>query len=281
MAYRLLALNIDGTILHSNSRLTKQTREAIEFVKQKGVHITLITERPFITAQKVAKSLKLDSMIISHSGAFVAQNVEDPLFVRRIEEDAAIELVEVLERHVCHIRVHHERYALSNRVKQKRDLIGKMTINVGDPLFYPITFIDSLTNELLKKPISPLKIQVQFFNEAEKTAALNELQLERLGVQMNEAKPGLLEFTCEGVSKERGLQIVAHELGISSQAIVAIGASMSDMEMIRHAGLGVAMGNSPEALKDEADWVTRSNDQHGVAYMVKEVFRKQLRVEIK
>ncbi|HHY21012.1 MAG TPA: HAD hydrolase family protein, partial [Bacilli bacterium] len=72
MAYRLLALNIDGTILHSNSRLTKQTREAIDFVKQKGVHVTLVTERPFISAQKVAKSLKLDSMIVSHSGAFVA-----------------------------------------------------------------------------------------------------------------------------------------------------------------------------------------------------------------
>lgn len=281
MAYRLLALNIDGTILHANSRLTKQTREAIEFVKQKGVHITLITERPFIAAQKVAKSLKLDNFIISHSGAFVAKNVEEPLFVRRIEEDAAIELLEVLERHVCHIRVHHERYALSNRVKQKRDLIGKMTINVGDPLFYPITFIDSLTNELLKKPISPLKVQAQFFSEAEKTAFLKELQLERLGVQMTETKRGLLEFTCEGVSKERGLQIVAHELAIPAQAIVAVGASASDTEMIRHVGLGVAMGNSPDSLKEVADWVTRSNDQHGVAYMVKEVFRKQLRVEIK
>jgi hydroxymethylpyrimidine pyrophosphatase-like HAD family hydrolase len=71
--------------------------------------------------------------------------------------------------------------------------------------------------------------------------------------------------------------MVAAELGLSMEEVVAIGHQEDDLPMIELAGLGVAMGNSSNELKRKADWVTRSNDEQGVAYMIKEYFRMQHR----
>jgi hydroxymethylpyrimidine pyrophosphatase-like HAD family hydrolase len=82
----------------------------------------------------------------------------------------------------------------------------------------------------------------------------------------------------QGTSKFNGLLFFAGQLGIPLHEIVAVGDSLQDAEMIEKAGLGVAMRNAPAEVKEKADWLTRSNDMDGVAYVVREVFRKQIRV---
>lgn len=95
-------------------------------------------------------------------------------------------------------------------------------------------------------------------------------------VQHNELR---LDILPAGVSKLNGLLYLGEILGIRSSEMVAIGDGLDDLEVIEAVGLGVAMGNAPNQLKIAADWVTRSNNQDGVAYMVKEHFRKQQPIE--
>jgi Cof subfamily protein (haloacid dehalogenase superfamily) len=280
MTYKLLALNIDGTILRSNSRITKQTKDAIEYVKDKGVYVTLATSRPFPAAKKMAKTLKLNEPIITSDGAFIASSPDEPIFVRRIKEEKALQVADILERYECHIRVMHESYSIGNKVRQRNHLIAKMTIGVGDPLFYPITFVDSVCDQLMQEPIAPPKIQVQFFNKEEERKAVEQLESMVAGVRVFESAPGRFEIVSAGVSKARGLQTLGQYLGISSNEMVAIGAQETDVDMINQVGLGVAMGNATPAVKAVANWVTRSNEQNGVAYMIREVFRKQLRIQV-
>lgn len=278
--YRLLALDVDGTLLRSNHRLSRQTKEAIEFVKRKGVYVTLVTGRAFPSAQKVAKALKLETDLITHGGAFIGSSVDEPIFERRMNPDKAFHIVEILEKYDSHIRVLHERYAVGNKIRQKNHIIAKMTIGVGDPLYYPVTFVDSLSNHLLDNPISPPKIYAHFGEESERLEAIKKINEKIPNVRVTSSSEGNLEIVSAGISKARGLQILGAKLGISLEEMVAIGAYENDKEMITQVGLGVAMGNAPRDVKDIADWVTRSNDQQGVAYMVREVFRKQLRVEL-
>ena len=80
MIYRMLAINIDGTLLQSNGKLHKSTKEAIEYVQQKGIYVTLVTSRTFPSAKKVAKALKLQTNLITHKGAYIAKDIED-LFI--------------------------------------------------------------------------------------------------------------------------------------------------------------------------------------------------------
>ncbi|RXI99874.1 HAD family phosphatase [Anaerobacillus alkaliphilus] len=280
MAYRLLALDIDGTLLQSNHRLAKQTKEAIEYAKRKGVYVTLATGRSFPSAQKVANALNLETDIITHDGAFIGSSLESPTFERRLNNDKAFHIVELLEKHNCHIRVMHEKFAIGNKIRQKNFLVAKMTVGIGDPVFYPVTFVDSLSNYLLSDPVMPPKIHAFFFHEKDRLAAKEDLIKQIPGIHVTSSSEGGLEIVSEGISKATGLQILGKKLGISLNKMVAIGAYDNDIEMITQVGLGVAMGNAPKYIRDQADWVTRSNNQNGVAYMVKEVFRKQLNMQL-
>ncbi len=281
MAYRLLALDIDGTVLKSNHRLAKDTKDAIEYAKRKGVYVTLATGRAFPSAQKVAQALNLNTDLITHDGAFISSSLETPTFEKRMNNEKAYHIVEVLEKHNCHIRVMHEKYAIGNKIRQKNYLIAKMTIGIGDPLFYPVTFVDSVSNYLLNEPVMPPKIHAHFFNENDRKKAIEELDQEIPGIHMTSSSESGLEIVSEGISKAKGLHVLGEKLGIGLNEMVAIGASENDIEMITEVGLGVAMGNAPRSIREQADWVTRSNDHGGVAYMVREVFRKQLNMQYK
>ncbi|OLO36422.1 haloacid dehalogenase [Alkalihalophilus pseudofirmus] len=279
MAYRLLALNIDGVLLRSNARLSRQTKDAIEYVKSKGVYITLATDRPFPAAKRVAKALKLDTCLITHDGAYLASELDEPIFEKRIHEDKVFQIGEILENYTCHIRLLHERYGIGNKLRNKSQLMAKMTIGIGDPLFYPVTFVDSICDYILDNPIAPPKIQIQFLDKEQQLEAVEEIEKQVSNINVIQSQDGRISIVPEGVSRVRGLQRLGRELGIGLDEMVAIGSTEEDIDVITQVGLGVAMGNAPKSVQQIADWVTRSNNMHGVAYMVREVFRKQLKLE--
>lgn len=279
MGYRLLALDIDGTLLKSNHRLTRQTREAIEFVKRKGVYVTLATGRSFPSAKKVATALNLETDLVTHDGAYIASSMEKPIYEKRLTNTKARQIVKILENYNCHVRVMHEKFAVGNKLKQKNYLIAKMTVGIGDPIFYPVQFVDSLSKYLLREMIMPPKIHAFFFSEADRLEVEKVLYEEIADIHLLSSSEGGMEIVPEGVSKARGIQVLCHRLGIPLGETVAIGSYYNDKDMIKQAGLGVAMGNAPDGLKNVASWVTRSNNQDGVAYMVREVFRKQPNVQ--
>lgn len=279
MIYRLLALNIDGTLLQSNGRIHKSTREAIDYVRDKGIYVTLVTSRSFPSAKKVAKALKLDSILVTHRGAYIAKEPEKPIVEKRIDEDITFEIVRLLEGFQCQIRLVHENYSLANKLKINNNLMAKTVVNSGDPLFYPHQFVDTISDAIMDDPCAPPKIEVYFEEKSDLEdveQAINGMFSEVDTLRLNEQR---LEIVPHGVSKLTGLLHLAHQLGIKRNEIVAIGDSMDDLEMIEAVGLGVAMWNAPNELKLAADWVTRSNNQHGVSYMVKEHFRKQQPIE--
>ncbi|MCM3004739.1 Cof-type HAD-IIB family hydrolase [Priestia koreensis] len=281
MTYRLLALNIDGTILNSQGRLTKETKEAISYVKEKGVDVTLVTNRHFLSAKKFAKALKLpsSSLLVTHSGAFIGSSVDKPFVNKRISEDTTYAIVQMLEHFDCHIRIMHERFSIGNRVKLPNQLTSKNVLRSGEPLFYPLQFVDSLENTLYNEPVSTPKIEVFFANRRE---------MERAEATVASAVKSVDWFsyphehrcyiTTKGACKATGLRAVAQQLGIPMEDVVVIGNCHDDVEMVEQAGMGVAMGHAPNELKRVAKWITRSNNENGVAYMVKELFRKQHRI---
>lgn len=249
-------------------------------MKKKGVYVTLATGRNFPSAKKIAKDLKLDSILITHNGALIATSIDEPLYENRISAEKVRSVVKIVEKYDAHIRLLHERYALGNQVQQKSQLVAKMTMGIGDPLFYPVTFTEGLSEHLEEKPMSVPKIDIQFFQQEEKEEAYERLMEEVEGIDITASTRCSFEIVPTAVSKASGLQFLGKHLGISMKEMVAIGDFTNDIEMIRQAGLGVAMGNAPEAVQNAADWVTRSNDQHGVGYMVREVFRRQMKMQI-
>jgi Cof subfamily protein (haloacid dehalogenase superfamily) len=114
--------------------------------------------------------------------------------------------------------------------------------------------------------LTPLKLLAIDYNED----SLNEFEIEcnRIfgsALHITKSMPEYLEFLHPEATKAAGIDAVARHLGISSEEVMAIGDSWNDLEMLEYAGIAVVMGNAREAIKDKADYVTRSNEDHGVA----------------
>nr|WP_155113172.1 Cof-type HAD-IIB family hydrolase [Metabacillus mangrovi] len=274
----MLALNIDGTLLRSNGRLHQATKEAIEFVQKKDVYVTLVTNRHFQSARKLARALKIDAILVTHSGAFISDKIDEPLFERRLGEEMTYNLVQVLENYECHIRIIHERYCIGNRVKVTPHMTGSTVIQSSEPLFYPNQYVESLGDALRDEPINAPKLEVLFQNKREKEAASNFLKESFPEITLSDRNKLRFDLTAKGVSKASGLSLLCSHLGIPMSETVAIGDGPDDRDLIQNAGLGVAMGQAPFEVKQAADWITRSNEESGVAYMIKEHFRKQHRL---
>ncbi|WP_338470531.1 Cof-type HAD-IIB family hydrolase [Niallia sp. XMNu-256] len=279
MIYRMLAINIDGTLLQSNGKLHKSTREAIEYVQQKGIYVTLVTSRTFPSAKKIAKALKINNNLITHRGAYIAKEISRPVHSSRIKDTVTYDIVRLLEGFPCQIRLVHEHFSLANKYKLNHNLLSKTVFTTGDPIVYSQQFVDSIGDAIADESANPINIEVYFeFKEDLKDIqeAISKMYHEVECVPINDLR---MDLVPTGVSKLTGLLYLAERLGIKRNEIVTIGDDMDDMEMIQASGLGVAMGNAPFEVKRAADWITRSQNQHGVAYVVKEHFRKQPQIE--
>jgi Cof subfamily protein (haloacid dehalogenase superfamily) len=279
MIFRLLALNIDGTLLQSNGRLHRSTKEAIHYVKQKGVDVTLVTSRSYPSANKLANALKINIPIVSNRGAFIANAIEEPIFEKKIDADIAFEIVRFLEGFQCQFRLNNEEYSIGNRSKLSNNLMTRTIFSSADPAFYSHQFVDIVSEALTDTPMNPSKVEVYFEDEEDLDDAIKALKGMFTEINLVKVNKLKLDIIPEGVSKLDGLLRVGEQLGLTSKEIVYIGDDLDDIPLIDAVGLGVAMGNSPFEVKKAADWVTRSNNQHGVTYMVKEHFRKQPPIE--
>jgi Cof subfamily protein (haloacid dehalogenase superfamily) len=279
MIFRLLALNIDGTLLQSNGRLHRSTKEAVHYVKQKGVDVTLVTSRSYPSANKLANALKINIPIVSNRGAFIANAIEEPIFEKKIDADVAFEIVRFLEGFQCQFRLNNEEYSIGNRSKLSNNLMTRTIFSSADPAFYSHQFVDIVSEALTDTPMNPSKVEVYFEDEEDLDDAIKALKGMFTEINLVKVNKLKLDIIPEGVSKLDGLLRVGEQLGLTSKEIVYIGDDLDDIPLIDAVGLGVAMGNSPFEVKKAADWVTRSNNQHGVTYMVKEHFRKQPPIE--
>jgi Cof subfamily protein (haloacid dehalogenase superfamily) len=279
MIYRLLALNIDGTILQSNGKIHKSTKEALEYVGQKGIIVTLVTSRSFPSAKKVARALKIKTPIVTHQGSYIASLQDKPIYVKRLNEEITYDIVSFLEVLPCQIRLVHEQFSLANKFKLNNNLMARTVFTSGDPVLYSQQFVSSLTDHLHSQPVIPPKIEVYF--EEKKDLQDTKVALGKMftEIEIIELDPLRLDIVPLGGSKLSGLAYLGSKLGIGLHEMVVIGNGMDDIPMIEAAGLGVAMGSAEYPVKRAADWITRSENEQGVAYMVKEHFRKQQPIE--
>lgn len=279
MVYRLIAINVDGTLLQSNGRLNKLTKEAIEYVHQKGIHVALVTNRSFYSAKKVAKSIKINPMIIAHQGAFVAETIDKPLLVKRISEELTLEVVQLLEKTTCQIQLLHEKASLANRINTPENLLSRAVMTLNDPHIFSQNYVEVLSEELQERPFTPTKVDIIFPKKNDLPEMYQLLQQLFPEIEVILQSEDRLTLVPKGVSKWNGLLYLATYLRIKRNEIVAIGDDVDDVDMIAGAGLGVAMGNAVPEVKAAAKWITRSNDDNGVGYMLKEFFRKQQPIE--
>lgn len=274
--YKLLALDVDGTLLNGRHRIAAETRAALSRAMAAGLHVTLATGRAFPSARAIALSLGLHTPLVTHDGAYVADPVTgEVLHADRVPVDLVREAVAAIAPLGVNISLLHEQFAVSNeRIRNFRwqRLMPGNWHSLANMLMenrvYRNRYAPDLLAYLKERPVSPPKLWVTGPASAVAEARRRLESLRDGALRCPSAGPEATEVMLRQTSKAGGLRRLAKALGIDFSQVIAVGDSYNDVEMIREAGLGVAMGNAPADVQGLARYVTRPNTEHGVAHVV-------------
>ena len=265
MAYKLLAVDIDGTLLDSNGNLTAETIKAINLGIEKGMIFTISTGRPIQGVQALIEKLGItqDLPFITYNGAMVIMwKSKDILFECSIKHEDALTIIELGKKLGTTVMVwtDHKLYAseLSEKAYKYSSISGVTPILLKDD------------KKEIEKTIEKGVTKILWYDEV---ATINRY-LNEIGKYLSEnvnfhtSQPYFLEFVDKSASKAKAMEKLGEHFGIKQSEMIAVGDGLNDLSMIEYAGLGVAMENANDAVKKRADYVTLSNDENGVADVI-------------
>ncbi|MFV0440972.1 MAG: Cof-type HAD-IIB family hydrolase [Lachnospirales bacterium] len=261
--YKLIALDIDGTLLNSKREISKKTKEYMKKAYEKGVKFVLISGRSTATMIEIAKETGIDKMggyIIGCNGGVCLNLVNNEIiYEKSIPNKYLKDIYEFAEKKDVPMLVYKDEEFYLTRNKENYILLTerfpykKNIIETKD-------FLDEVKFDFNKALLvdSPEKIL-----ECEKEA-LKEFP----NYELTRSEPIFLEFSPNGVHKAIGISKIMEIMNIKIDEVIAVGDSYNDLTMIEFAGLGVAMGNAHKEVKEIADYVTLSNDEEGISHII-------------
>jgi Cof subfamily protein (haloacid dehalogenase superfamily) len=254
---RLIALDIDGTLLRGDKKLSKPTVAAIAAARRRGVRVVLATARPPRSTLPIHAALDLDTPVITYNGAVIHDPARSRT-LRHLAIDGAIALRIILAA---------RRYDPSAAVHA--DILDKWcTDRPPDPAtvrFQMPDFIGPI-EAFTSHPVTKLLLGTQPGREDELADLLARKFVNHVGVAT--CDDGLLQIQHRRVDKAEALALLAHTHNLRPEQVMAIGDAHNDIGMLRWAGLGVAMGNAWPAAIRAADVTVPSNNDEGVAHAI-------------
>lgn len=257
--YKLITIDVDDTLLTDDLKVTEGTQKAMEQAIAQGVIVTLATGRMYDSAQKIARQTNLNVPLITYQGALIKNLLdEEVLYERYVPQEAAVALYEYTEEHQLHLQVYINDELYS---KEDNDKIRAYCAMSKVPYKVVPDF-----RTLMNHPFAKMLI----IDEPSKLDEVAKDLVELIGDQthITKSKPHYLEIMHKEGTKGHAIEFLAGHYGIALSEVIAMGDSWNDHEMIEAAGLGVAMGNALDSLKEVADYITLSNNEEGVRHVI-------------
>ncbi|GIO67391.1 Cof-type HAD-IIB family hydrolase [Paenibacillus cookii] len=262
MKYKMIVLDLDDTLLRDDLTISPRTKEALMAAQKEGVKVVLASGRPTFGMKPIAKELELEkfgSYILSFNGAKITDcRTEEEIFSSTLSVETVQRLYRISQEEGLSILTYGKDHIITEQSNEYVEIESGLT---GMRIQESASFVETVQEPVVKTLMvgDPDKVA-----EAEK-----KLQRQLAGeLSVMRSKPFFLEFTEAGVDKGTSLHQLIGRLGIKQEEVIAMGDSSNDLPMIRFAGLGVAMGNARDEIKEAADYVTDSNMDDGVAKVI-------------
>lgn len=280
MKYKVLAIDMDGTLLDVQQEISKENVNAIQEYRNNGGHVIVCSGRSPLSTRWLAEYIGLAEPIIAYNGA-VIQNYDGEIRktlnfkLHDLQRIAAyceknglyLQLYEGDHLIVSEKNKRNERWIENNILALQQSGASKERCD-----YYrsqcSVQHTESLT-KYLEKNIPNISKAAIFADKEKIMKCAGELHEERLDIHISSSLDyANLEISPQNGTKEYALEKVVEELGYSINEAAAIGDNFNDLGMLKAAGLGIAMGNAPEDVKEAADHTTKKNSEAGVAYAI-------------
>jgi Cof subfamily protein (haloacid dehalogenase superfamily) len=271
MRFRLIAADLDDTLLDENSKISARNREAIRKAVDRGLWFIIATGRMFKTSVSFMEALGLNSdcPLINYHGAMIKTSQSKRIILHRpLENKLAVAVAEAAEQQQCHVSLFvNDNLYISEESEYSRYYQSLAKI---DP--QPV---GRLSDFLKKNGANPSKISIIRWDghidqiEANLKTAFNEK------LSILQSRPYFLEITDQKATKGQALRWLAEQQGIKPEEVIAFGDGHNDLDMVSYAGLGVAMANARPEVIQAANLVTASNNEDGVAEVIEKYVLNQ------
>ncbi|WP_085521546.1 Cof-type HAD-IIB family hydrolase [Tuberibacillus sp. Marseille-P3662] len=234
---KLIALDMDGTLLNDQEEITEKNRQAIRGAQERGIYVVLSTGRSIATCREYADALQLSSYLVTVNGSEIWGDSGELVEQHSLPTDSILWMHELAERYLTNF------WCVTTDKVWRNEFPDDVSLHQW------------------------LKFGFQTSDDQARTSVLRTLA-NRHQFEISNSNPTNIEVNAKGVNKANGLQSVCDRLNITMDHVLAMGDSLNDIAMINEAGYGIAMGNAQQDVKDAADGITGTNNNDGVAQAI-------------
>lgn len=269
LPYRLLTLDLDGTLVGRDLQVPAATTEAIAEYQAAGGHVTIATGRTFRTTMPFVELLGIDAPVICYQGALIRDpQSKEIVFHEPIPADLAVEAAQQLLAAGIYVQAYVDDELIVPYEGDETALYRSFS-----PVYLPVHVVADLPAFLAEQPPTKLLFIADQGEVGPRLAGLRTHFAERLNVARSHAFFG--ELTAPGCTKGRALATLAQKLGIPRQTVAAAGDQENDVSMVEWAGFGMAVRSGPTALHSVADVLIDGPEQGGLGAAIRRYLLNQ------
>lgn len=263
MKYKFVAVDMDGTLLNNSDEITPKTADAIQRAVQEGLLFSVCTGRPIQGVEKYDHILNLKAPMITYNGAMIVMSdTKEVLFEQGLERKDAARILEL-----------GRKYGTTMCIWSNNQLYGNV-INDRILEYHKATGVTPVLIESDEKILNQGITKILWYDTVENIQKWEKEIPKDLfsSVTFCTSKPFYLEFFNKKVSKASAMKKIGELYNIAQEEMIGIGDGFNDLSMIEYAGLGVAMENAPNGVKEKAQYITASNECDGVAQVLEQFY---------
>ena len=281
--YKLIAIDLDGTLLNSYGIIPEENRKAIKKAQEAGINVVLASGRTTNSVKSLAEELGGNEYIIWGNGSLIYDlKKEEIIYDKFIEKNKALQIIQICEQNSIYYNVYTEDMVIAKTLDNNVLFYHQENANKPDSKKTKINLVDNIYEyvrnlegkNILKFTISD-KSSIIFNSIIKKLRLIRNIdvldvahmsrKIIKAGTEEVSLEYYYTEITSDNVDKWNAIEWLANKLKIEKSEIMAIGDNINDKMMIENAGIGIAMGNSDPKIKEIADKVVATNNECGVA----------------
>lgn len=283
--YKLIAIDLDGTLLNSYGEITQKNKEAIKYALNKGVEVVLASGRDPKTMEKISKELEIENYLIAGNGASVYDiKNEKNIYENFLEVEKALEIIKICKENSIFLSVYTTEGIITEGLRYNIKVFNNENSNKPNSKRTNIEIVKDIYNYVYDYKPKILKIiicdesKIIFNNIIEKMKKVREVEvldvehmskkIIRIGTEEHGVEYFYTEVTNKDANKWSAIQFLIEKLNIKEKEVICIGDNMNDLRMIQNAGLGIVMKNSALEKQKVGDYVTEDNNSNGVGLAI-------------
>lgn len=281
--YKLVAVDLDGTMLNPSGVVTENTKNVIKKTIEKGIDVIIASGRPIDSIQSIAKEIGSEKYFIAGNGALIYDMKKgEIIYDKFLAKEKILEIIKICEENSISYNVYTDKTILATALKYNVLYYQKENLKKEESKQTKISIVENIYEYVKnKKEDKFLKMTICDDNQAVFQSIIRKLRkiegIEVLDVShmaKKTIKQGTeeivieyyyTEITTKNVDKWEAIQYLMEKMNITKDEVIAIGDNINDKKMIQEAGLGVAMEGSTPIVTQIADYITESNNNEGVS----------------